>query len=71
MSLKVVKKQKEQVQQVTGSDILIDALTEQNVEFVFGYPGGAVLPIYDALYRKKASFQHILTRHEQGADSCS
>lgn len=67
MSLKVVKKQKEQVQQVTGSDILIDALTEQNVEFVFGYPGGAVLPIYDALYRKKASFQHILTRHEQGA----
>ena len=67
MSLKVVKEQEKQVQQVTGSDILIDALTEQNVEFVFGYPGGAVLPIYDALYRKKASFQHILTRHEQGA----
>lgn len=49
----------------TGAEILVDALNEQNVEFLFGYPGGAVLPLYDALYTK--SFSNVLTRHEQGA----
>ncbi|CAM3947123.1 biosynthetic-type acetolactate synthase large subunit [Alkalicoccus chagannorensis] len=51
----------------TGADVLVDALVEQQVDTIFGYPGGAVLPIYDALYRSEADFQHILTRHEQGA----
>lgn len=51
----------------TGADILIESLMEQQVDTIFGYPGGAVLPIYDALYRSDADFQHILTRHEQGA----
>lgn len=51
----------------TGADVLVEALVEQNVETIFGYPGGAVLPIYDALYRSEADFEHILTRHEQGA----
>lgn len=51
----------------TGADILIESLVEQQVEIIFGYPGGAVLPIYDALYRSTADFEHILTRHEQGA----
>ncbi len=51
----------------TGSDLLIETLVEQQVDTIFGYPGGAVLPIYDALYRSKASFQHILSRHEQGS----
>jgi acetolactate synthase I/II/III large subunit len=51
----------------TGADVLVQALVEENVETIFGYPGGAVLPIYDALYRSEADFQHILTRHEQGA----
>ncbi|MHC5229875.1 biosynthetic-type acetolactate synthase large subunit [Enterococcus sp. LJL99] len=49
----------------SGSDILIDTLLEQDVEMVFGYPGGSVLPLYDALYDKR--IPHILTRHEQGA----
>ncbi|MBZ2202109.1 MAG: biosynthetic-type acetolactate synthase large subunit [Lentilactobacillus hilgardii] len=49
----------------TGAEILVDALAEQNVDFLFGYPGGAVLPLYDALYTK--SFSNVLTRHEQGA----
>jgi acetolactate synthase-1/2/3 large subunit len=49
----------------TGSDILIHALREENVEVIFGHPGGAVLYIYDALWRHK--FKHILARHEQGA----
>ncbi|MGX7243480.1 biosynthetic-type acetolactate synthase large subunit [Enterococcus quebecensis] len=49
----------------TGSRILIDALLKQEVEMIFGYPGGAVLPLYDALY--DGDIPHILTRHEQGA----
>ena len=48
-----------------GSAILIQSLKEQNVEIIFGYPGGAVLPIYDALYNDP--IPHVLARHEQGA----
>ncbi|MBO1911618.1 acetolactate synthase large subunit, partial [Microvirga sp. 3-52] len=48
-----------------GSAVLIQALKDQGVEVIFGYPGGAVLPIYDALY--KNPIKHILARHEQGA----
>ncbi len=50
---------------LTGSDLLIQALKNEGVEIIFGYPGGAVLPIYDALY--KNPIEHVLTRHEQGA----
>lgn len=49
----------------TGAGYLLDALKKQQVDLIFGYPGGAVLPIYDALY--DAGIVHILTRHEQGA----
>ncbi|WP_406685814.1 acetolactate synthase large subunit [Rossellomorea vietnamensis] len=48
-----------------GADMLMKALKEEKVEILFGYPGGAVLPIYDALY--KAPIKHVLARHEQGA----
>ncbi|AQQ54940.1 acetolactate synthase, large subunit, biosynthetic type [Planococcus lenghuensis] len=51
--------------QKSGADILIESLKEQGVEMIFGYPGGAVLPIYDALY--KNPIRHVLARHEQGA----
>lgn len=50
---------------ILGSDIVIECLKQEGVEVVFGYPGGQVLPLYDALYR--AEFPHILARHEQGA----
>ncbi len=50
----------------SGADILVEALTDLGVEFVFGYPGGAVLPIYDALH-KQTRIRHILVRHEQAA----
>lgn len=50
---------------ITGAEAIIESLKRENVEVVFGYPGGAVLTLYDALY--KADFHHILTRHEQGA----
>ena len=53
-------------QTLTGAEIIIESLLSENVEYVFGYPGGAVLHIYDALY-KQNELKHILTRHEQGA----
>ncbi len=52
--------------QQTGAEILLRALAEQGVEVVFGYPGGAVLPIYDALFQQNA-IRHVLVRHEQAA----
>jgi acetolactate synthase I/II/III large subunit len=54
------------VAEKSGADILIDTLIEQGVDTVFGYPGGAVLPIYDALFQNK-KIRHILVRHEAGA----
>ena len=53
--------------QLTGSQILIECLKEQGVNTVFGYPGGAILNIYDELYRHQEEITHILTSHEQGA----
>jgi acetolactate synthase-1/2/3 large subunit len=52
--------------ELTGAEILVHSLQDEGVEYIFGYPGGAVLHIYDALYRQD-KLQHILTRHEQGA----
>lgn len=52
---------------LNGSDIIIECLLEQGVDTVFGYPGGAVLNIYDALYKYSDKINHILTSHEQGA----
>jgi acetolactate synthase-1/2/3 large subunit len=52
--------------EMTGAEALIESLKKEGVEVLFGYPGGAVLPIYDALFKEKA-IKHILTRHEQGA----
>ena len=50
----------------TGAEVLLRALKDQGVEVIFGYPGGAVLPIYDALFQQNA-IRHVLVRHEQGA----
>ncbi len=52
--------------EMTGADMVIQALVDQGVQHLFGYPGGAVLPIYDALF-KQEKVRHILVRHEQGA----
>ena len=54
------------VPEKSGAEILIDTLIEQGVDTVFGYPGGAVLPIYDALFQHK-KIRHVLVRHEAGA----
>ena len=52
--------------QLTGAEIVVECLKEQGVDTVFGYPGGTILNIYDALYQHK-EIKHILTSHEQGA----
>ncbi len=54
-------------QPVTGSEILIRSLLAEGVETIFGYPGGAIMPVFDALYDHKDEIKHILVRHEQGA----
>lgn len=53
--------------QLTGAEIIIECLKEQGVDTVFGYPGGAILNVYDELYKHSDEIRHILTSHEQGA----
>ncbi|MCI8638438.1 MAG: biosynthetic-type acetolactate synthase large subunit [Coprococcus sp.] len=55
------------MRQLNGSEILIECLKEQGVDTVFGYPGGAILNVYDELYKHSDEIKHILTSHEQGA----
>ena len=52
--------------EMTGAEMVIEALADQGVKHLFGYPGGAVLPIYDAIFAQD-KVQHVLVRHEQGA----
>jgi len=51
----------------TGSDAIVQSLLKEGVDTIFGYPGGAIMPVYDALYNYKDDVNHILVRHEQGA----
>ena len=55
------------MKQITGSQALLEALVQEQVTTIFGYPGGAIMPIYDALYDYSDKLKHILSRHEQGA----
>lgn len=52
---------------LTGAEVIIECLLEEGVDTVFGYPGGQVIPLYDAIYEYKGRIRHILTAHEQGA----
>ena len=57
--------------QLTGAEIVVECLKEQGVDTVFGYPGGTILNVYDALYKHSGEIRHILTSHEQiGRASC-
>jgi acetolactate synthase-1/2/3 large subunit len=58
--------ERQMTRQMTGAQMVVQALIDQGVEVIFGYPGGAVLPIYDAIFQQN-KIQHILVRHEQGA----
>jgi acetolactate synthase I/II/III large subunit len=56
-----------QAKKISGSEILLKSLVEEGVKTIFGYPGGAIMPVYDALYHYADTLNHILVRHEQGA----
>jgi len=58
---------KKEIKRVTGSQAVILSILEEGIDTIFGYPGGAIMPIYDALYDHAKNVKHILTRHEQGA----
>jgi acetolactate synthase-1/2/3 large subunit len=53
--------------QISGSEALLMSLVAEDVKTIFGYPGGAIMPVYDALYHYADQLNHILVRHEQGA----
>ena len=55
------------VKSISGAEAVIRCLLEENVDLIYGYPGGAIMPIYDELYKFQDKLQHVLTRHEQGA----
>lgn len=55
-----------QAVKTTGADAVMRALIEEQTEFIFGYPGGAIMPVYDALYHYQDKVHHVLNRHEQG-----
>ena len=61
------KSYKKSKQQITGSEALLQCLVGEGVNTLFGYPGGAIMPVYDALYGYTDKLKHILVRHEQGA----
>ena len=52
---------------ISGSEAVIKCLLEENVDIIYGYPGGAIMPVYDELYKYQDEIHHVLTRHEQGA----
>jgi len=67
VAIKPKEKKQKAVQQISGAQAVMQCLVEEDVSIIFGYPGGAIMPIYDALYDYQGKVQHILTRHEQGA----
>ena len=64
---KETRRSKQQNVEISGSEAVIRSLIEEGTEIIFGYPGGQIMPVYDALYDYRNALRHILTRHEQGA----
>ena len=67
MSTTTVKPKKTRTETISGSEAVIKSLLNEGVDTIFGYPGGAIMPIYDSLYAYEDRLKHVLTRHEQGA----
>mgnify|MGYP000681096975 CR=1 FL=1 len=57
----------EKTQRITGSEAVVRSLMAEGVDILYGYPGGAIMPVYDELYKFQDQIHHVLTRHEQGA----
>ncbi|WP_109831500.1 biosynthetic-type acetolactate synthase large subunit [Reichenbachiella versicolor] len=67
LELEQEKKMISKTERITGSEAVLKSLLEEGVDTIFGYPGGAIMPIYDLLYKYMDKLNHILVRHEQGA----
>ncbi len=63
----LMEKDKRGKERISGSEAVLRSLLCEDVDFIFGYPGGAIMPVYDALYDYQKKVNHVLTRHEQGA----
>ena len=61
------KKISETTERISGSEAVIRCLLEEGVKILYGYPGGAIMPVYDELYKYQDKIHHVLCRHEQGA----
>ena len=66
-TLEIQKSKNTKQRLITGSQAVVKSLIEEGADLIFGYPGGAIMPVYDALYDFEDEIKHILTRHEQGA----
>ena len=67
METETITKTGTTTQTITGSEAIIHCLLAEGVDIIYGYPGGAIMPLYDELYKFQDKLQHVLTRHEQGA----
>ncbi|MDI9539063.1 MAG: biosynthetic-type acetolactate synthase large subunit [Bacteroidota bacterium] len=67
LSKTAIKKDIQTPVRITGSEAVVRSLLNEGVDLIFGYPGGAIMPVYDALYKVQKELHHILVRHEQGA----
>ncbi|MDB3906308.1 biosynthetic-type acetolactate synthase large subunit [Crocinitomicaceae bacterium] len=65
--METLEKNQTDIKQLTGAQAVVQSLIEEGVDLIFGYPGGAIMPVYDALYDVDDQLEHVLTRHEQGA----
>ena len=66
-TVKAIKTATEKTVRISGSEAIIKCLLAEGVEILYGYPGGAIMPVYDELYKYRDQIHHVLTRHEQGA----
>ncbi len=66
-TIKSQKKQTKTTERISGSEAIVRCLIEEGVDILYGYPGGAIMPVYDELYKYQGKIHHVLTRHEQGA----
>jgi len=55
------------IKKISGAEAVIKSLLKEGVDLIYGYPGGAIMPIYDELYKYEDKLNHVMTRHEQGA----
>jgi acetolactate synthase-1/2/3 large subunit len=66
-TIEVIEDDHKQIDRITGCEAIIRCLLEEDVDIIYGYPGGAIMPVYDELYKYQDKIHHVLTRHEQGA----